>query len=263
MADNIDPRFASKSDEELHALEQDRNLPIDQWMAVEAERGRREKGRQYGDAAATAPAATAAPVLAMDDSRIGAGLAEFRSLLVPGEKLTAYAVQRRLFALVHRRTIVGATTGRFIALFRGFFGGYTPYDVRWQDLSDVSIRAGVFGADLTVTSMSSDDLGSRERPAARTTFRGLRKHEAQQVYTICQAQEQSWREKRRVRDLDELRAQSGGIQLGAQPGAMSGASAAPTGDPGERLRRAKEMLDAGLITDTEYESIKARVVDSL
>ena len=26
------------------------------------------------------------------------------------------------------------------------------------------------------------------------------------------------------------------------------------------IRRAKEMLDAGLITDTEYESIKARVV---
>ncbi|MDQ2665176.1 MAG: PH domain-containing protein [Gemmatimonadota bacterium] len=266
MAENIDPRFASKSDEELHALEQDRNLPIDEWMAVEAERGRRERERQPGAAAATpaaTPAVTAAPVLAMDDSRIGAGLAEFRSLLVPGEKLTAYAVQRRLFALVHRRTIVGATTGRFIALFRGFFGGYTPYDVRWQDLSDVSIRAGVFGADLTVTSMSSDDLGSQERPAARTTFRGLRKHEAQQVYTICQAQEQSWREKRRVRDLDELRAQSGGIQLGAQSSALGGAAASATGDPGERLRRAKEMLDAGLITDTEYESIKARVVDSL
>ena len=46
MADNIDPRYSSKSDEELHALEQDRNLPIDEWMAVEAERGRREKSRQ-------------------------------------------------------------------------------------------------------------------------------------------------------------------------------------------------------------------------
>ena len=261
MAEDNDPGLASKTDEELHALEQDRNLPIDQWMAVEAERGRREKGRQPG--VPTATPAMAAPVLAMDDTRIGAGLAEFRSLLVPGEKLTAYAVQRRLFALVHRRTIVGATTGRFIALFRGFFGGYTPYDVRWQDLSDVSIRAGIFGADLTVTSMSSDDLGSQERPAARTTFRGLRKREAQQVYTICQAQEQSWREKRRVRDLDELRAQSGGIQIGAQPSAMSAGLASTAGDPGERLRRAKEMLDDGLITDTEYESIKARVVDSL
>jgi hypothetical protein len=261
MADQNDSRFASKSDEELHALEQDRNLPIDEWMAVESERGRREKSRQQGASGATS--AAAAPVRVMDDARISAGLAEFRSLLVPGEKLTAYAVQRRLFALLHRRTIVGATSGRFIALFRGFFGGYTPHDVRWQDLSDVSIRAGIFGADLTVTSMSSDDLGSQERPAARTTFRGLRKHEAQQVYTICQAQEQSWREKRRVRDLDELRAQSGGIQIGAQPGAMSGATAPVAGDPGERLRRAKEMLDDGLISDTEYESIKARVVDSL
>lgn len=268
MADN-EARFASMSDAELHALEQDRNLPIDEWMAVEAERGRREKTRPQGaapapsTAAASSPGAVAAPVLAMDDTRIGAGLAEFRALLVPGEKLTAYAVQRRLFALVHRRTIVGATTGRFIALFRGFFGGYTPYDVRWQDLSDVSIRAGIFGADLTVTSMSSDDLGSQERPAARTTFRGLRKAEAQQVYTICQAQEQSWREKRRVRDLDELRAQSGGIQLGAQPLATGGMAPSTGGDPHERLRRAKEMLDGGLITDTEYESIKARIVDSL
>jgi hypothetical protein len=35
------------------------------------------------------------------------------------------------------------------------------------------------------------------------------------------------------------------------------------GDPTERLRKAKEMLDDGLITDAEYESIKARVVDGL
>ena len=94
------------------------------------------------------------------------------------------------------------------------------------------------------------------------TFHGLRKLQAQQVYTICQAQEQSWREKRRVRDLDELRAQSGGIQLGGQPGSALGL-AASIPDPAERLRRAKEMLDTGLITDTEYESIKARVVDTL
>jgi len=264
MPDNIDPRYAAASDEELAALEQDRSLPIDAWMAVEAERGRREKSRHASSPAAAAAAPTAPPAAQPSDARIGAGLTEFRALLVPGEKLIAYAIQRRLFALVHRRTIVGATSGRFIALFRGFFGGYTPYDVRWQDLSDISIRAGIFGADLTVTSMSSDDLGSQERPAARTTFRGLRKGEAQQVYTICQAQEQSWREKRRVRDLDELRAQSGGIQLGMQPGAAVGTSAPSFGgDPGERLRRAKEMLDNGLITDTEYESIKARVVDSL
>ena len=44
---------------------------------------------------------------------------------------------------------------------------------------------------------------------------------------------------------------------------MGTSALSAVGDPGERLRRAKEMLDNGLITDTEYESIKARVVDSL
>lgn len=261
MSETHDSRYASLSDDELLALEQDRSLPTDAWTAVEAERGRREEKRRQGGASA---AATASPLAGEDseEARIGSALAELRALLVPGEKLLAYATQRRVFALSHRRAIVGATSGRFIALFRGLLGGYTPFDVRWQDLHDVSIRAGIFGADLTISSSANDDLGSKEHNASRMTFQGLRKREAQQVYTICQAQEQSWREKRRVRDLDELRAQSGGIQLGGQPGAASGL-AASIPDPGERLRRAKEMLDSGLITDTEYESIKARVVDTL
>ena len=254
MADNHDTRYASVSDEELVALEQDKSLPLADWTAVEAERGRRAR-RQ--------PAA-ATPQPESDDTRIGSGLAELRALMVPGEKLLAFASQRRLFALSHRRAIVGATSGRFIALYRGLLGGYTPFDVRWQDLSDVSIRAGAFGADLTIVSMTSDDLGSQEHPSSRMTFHGLGKREAQQVYTICQGQEQSWREKRRIRDLDELRAQSGGVQIGAQAG-TAGMNPTPSagGDPAERLRRAREMFDAGLITDTEYESIKARVVDAL
>jgi len=47
---------------------------------------------------------------------------------------------------------------------------------------------------------------------------------------------------------------------------LTGAAAslvAAGGDPTERLRKAKEMLDNGLITDAEFESIKARVVDGL
>ena len=269
--------YASKSDAELAALEQDKSLSIDAWMEVEAERGRRAKAQSPRAATrpqASAPAQTSAsapvaeapraPTTEAGDARLSTGLAELNGLLVPGERLLAYAVQRRLFALSHRRVIAAATTGRFIGLLRGLLGGYVPYDVRWQDLKDVNIRAGVFGADLTISSLATDDFGSREHGASgRRMFEGLRKEQAQQVYKICQAQEQSWREKRRVRDLDELRAESGGVQFGSMP--MTGGAPAPAAgtDPTERLRRAKEMLDGGLITDTEYESIKARVVDAL
>jgi hypothetical protein len=48
---------------------------------------------------------------------------------------------------------------------------------------------------------------------------------------------------------------------------MPGAGAGVTGDSGEsalaRLERAKEMRDKGLINDSEYEAIKAKLVSSL
>ena len=271
------PDLTSKSDAELAAMEQDKSLPIDQWMEVEAERGRRRKASR-GQASpapqatqssqpsqASQPSSPPTSGAVVEDINVVAGLKELTALLVPGERLLAYAVQRRIFALSHRRIIVGATTGRLIGLTRGLFGGYTPFDLRWQDLRDVSIRAGIFGADVTVNVITTDDLASHNHAGgSRHTFMGLRKEQAQAVYKICQAQEQSWREKRRVRDLDELRAESGGVQIGAMPGASPYAPAANAGvDPTERLRRAKQMLDSGLITDAEYESIKARIVDGL
>jgi Short C-terminal domain len=199
-----------------------------------------------------------------EDYRVRDALTQLRALLVPGETIGAYAVQRRLFALSHRRIVVCATSGRFISLSRGIFGGYTPYDVRWQDLEDASITAGIFGATLTITSVADPDLATRGTAGRTVRIEGLRRDQAQQVYTLCQSQEQQWREKRRVRDLDELRAQSGGVNIGG--GALSGAAATvanASADPTERLRKAKQMLDDGLITDAEYESIKARVVDGL
>ena len=268
----FDPQsLRSKSDEELADLEIDKSLPIDAWMAVERERGRREEKRRREaerarvtpPAPGTSAARPTAATEANEDYRIQDALAQLRALLVPGETMGAYAVQRRLFALVRRRVVVCATSGRFISLTRGLFGGYTPVDVRWQDLDDASVSAGIFGATLTITSLASDEIAAREHAGRRMVIGGLRKEQAQQVYTLCQAQEQAWREKRRVRDLDELRAQSGGVQIGGPLAGSPAASLPAGGDPGERLRRAKQMLDDGLITDTEYESIKARVVDGL
>ncbi|MGF6699562.1 hypothetical protein OKW38_004174 [Paraburkholderia sp. MM5496-R1] len=178
------------------------------------------------------------------------------SMLVAGEKIQSTAVQRRLFALLHRRSIVAATTGRLIGLDRGLIGGFTPVDIRWQDIKSAHIKAGIFGSTLRVTALTMPDLaiGGAVRPFE---FSGLRKDEAQSIYRICQAQEQAWREKRRLRELEELRAKSGGFQ-GSLGG--DGSSASATEDPVERLKKAKSMLEAGLISDSEFETIKARVV---
>jgi putative oligomerization/nucleic acid binding protein len=193
-----------------------------------------------------------------------AALESLWSLLVEGERLEAWAIQRRLFALTRRRIIVGATTGRLIVLNRRLLSGFAPVDVRWQDLRDARLSVGLFGADLTVTVVRGGDLAGTDQGTQTISISGLRRDQATAVYRICQAQEQGWREKRRIRDLEELRAKSGGVTIGAAGGVAGGlVTESPNGDPAARLQRAKEMLAQGLITDSEYESIKAKIVSGL
>ena len=201
-----------------------------------------------------------------DDPGVRRALDTLRGLLTAGETLEAWAVQHRLFALAHRRVCIAATSGRFISLSRHLLGGYDSADIRWQDLKETRIRAGIIAADLTLIAQASSDLNLSSATNRVWTFQGLCKEQAQAIYRICQQHDQVWREKRRVRELEELRARSGGVQIGAGTGSVApGAAAAEGGesDATRRLRQAHEMLDAKLISDAEYESIKAKIISGL
>ena len=148
-------------------------------------------------------------------------------------------------------------SGRLIVITRRLLGGFDVADVRWQDLEEVALRVGVFGADLAIRAGKTTDLASEgAHGSRRLEFQGLRKEQAQAVYRICQAQDQAWREKRRIRELEELRARSGGIQVLSGQGAPGSAQSEAV----RRLQEAKQLLDAKLITDAEYEAIKAKIV---
>ena len=199
-----------------------------------------------------------------DDASAHRALDTLRNLLTAGETLEAWAMQHRLFALTHRRACIAATSGRFISLNRRLLGGYDSSDIRWQDLKETRIRAGILSADLTLVAQTSADLNIGSEGDRVLTFGGLCKDQAQAIYRICQQHDQVWREKRRVRELEELRAKSGGVQFGSGPSAYTGAAAAGTeSEPARRLRQAREMLDAKLISDSEFESIKAKIVSNL
>jgi hypothetical protein len=203
-------------------------------------------------------------ILMTEDKRLpepglGKAFSYLESMLVDGEILKSVAIQRRLFALLHRRIMVAATSGRLIGMRRGLIGGFTPTDMRWQDIKSAHIKAGIFGSDLTITALTQPDLASGGSVRA-IKFTGLRKAQAQEVYRACQAQEQAWREKRRLRELEELRAKSGGFQ-----GSVGSSSFGGTDEDNStaRLKKAKDMLDQGLISDSEYETIKARIISHL
>ena len=225
-----------------------------------------------------------------DEAGLSGALANLHSVLIPSETLEAWAVQRRVFALAHRRMLVAATSGRLVWITRRLFGGFDVSNIRWQDLEDVTLHVGIAGAELIVRAVRPADLASAGSFGGSHlyTFKGLRPAQAQAVYRICQAQDQAWREKRRIRELEELRARSGGIQLGAgaasafgagasgwtgaaagSDGAGSPADGTRSSQPGipvsapdaaRKLLEAKRMFEDRLITDSEYEAIKARIL---
>jgi len=187
-------------------------------------------------------------------------LEQLRSVLIPGETLEAWAIQLRLFALTHRRLLIAATSGRLVVLTRKLLGGFDVATIRWQDLEEITLRVGILSADLALRAGKATDLASLATSGTqRAEFKGLRKDQGQAVYRICQAQDQAWREKRRIRELEELRARSGGIQVSSAPAV---AGVAGDDDAVRRLQEARKLLDAKLITDAEYEAIKAKIVSS-
>jgi hypothetical protein len=200
--------------------------------------------------------------------------AQLDTLLVAGEVLVAHALQHRIYALLHRREVAAATNTRFIHLKRPLLGGYNPFDIRWQDLKDARITVGMFTAALEINYYANrSDTAGGDGDVRTLRCASLTIEAAQALYRECQAQELAWREKRRVRSMEEMRASSGGVQIATgvygQPGpGATGAEEPPrlaggSDDPVERLSRAKAMLAQGLITDAEYEAIKARVVGGL
>ena len=201
------------------------------------------------------PPAKSAPA----ESSIRRALQQLRSVLVNGEVIEAWAIQHRFFAITHRRIIIAATSGRLIAFSRGLVSGFEMTDLRWQDLRNAKVRVGIFGATLQLSSSTMSDLASGASTEHSLHCLGLQKDQAQQIYRIAQSHEQAWREKRRIRELEEMRAQSGGIQFAPQPGHPGQSSAQPT-DPAARLQQAKQMLDNHLISDSEYESLRARII---
>ena len=195
-----------------------------------------------------------------EDAGARRALEHLNSVLTANETLEAWAIQRRLFALKHRRLVVAATSGRFLALKRGLFGGFGLTDIRWQDLKEVKIEVGIIGACLTLAAFASPDLASASAQTTTFIYNGLRKDQAEALYRIAQGHDQAWREKRRVRDLEEMRARAGGIQVGNLTGAAPDVT---SGDATQRLQHAKSMLDARLISDSEYEALKAKIINQV
>lgn len=177
---------------------------------------------------------------------------KLRVAVMDGETIVQSALQLRIAALSSRRQTIAITNSRIIVVTRSTFGGFSMKDYQWKDLSDAQLSENVlpqwFGSRLHFT-------------VANTAMEidGIPSDVASKIYKHSQHQEQAWEEKRRVRKLEEMRAAAGGIVMNG--GAAGGpANDARLGLSFDELERAKKLLDSGVVSDAEYQEIKAKIL---
>jgi hypothetical protein len=174
--------------------------------------------------------------------------ADVSKVLTPNEEILYIALQN-ITALSIRKDSVVATTNRVIFYKPAVLGRVVFEDFLWQDVKETKISQGFLSTDFSYETVKGQ----------RGVLGGLDKDQAKRLYGICQQMEQEWREKRRVRDMEEARARAGGVYVAPAPQTPS----APAEDPVAKLAKAKQMLDQGLISEAEYESVKAKILASM
>lgn len=190
------------------------------------------------------------------DARATKANAIVTTTLMADEAVIAQSIQRRPFALFHRRKVVAITSSRIIMIARGLFGGFKMGDIQWKDLRDARIEQNVLpdicGSNLV---FRHSNMG-----VAQLTIDGIESAIASIIYARAQSEEQAWEEKRRVRAMEEVRAAAGGVTVHtSQP--SSGSAPAPGGNRMiAEIQQAKAMLDDGTISDAEFQEMKSKIL---
>ena len=196
----------------------------------------------------------------MEDTRIQLAIEHLKSILIEGETLIAVSPQHRLFTifpfitgggnnfLFKRRDIIAVTSGRFIYMKRNLFGGYQLNDIRWQDVDNAVFYRGIFAADFKIFKYTSTDLTINKMNSYFLNLIGYDIEKTQEVYKYVQKQEQEWREKRRI---------------GTLPQGIASVSSVEKKSVSERLSELKKMYEEQLISDSEYENLKAKIISEL
>ena len=179
--------------------------------------------------------------------------------LMKDENILHKGIDKRPFALFSRRSVFAVTNSRIINLQRGLIGGYKMRDYQWKDLEDTKISENVLpeicGSTLTFTFSQFPSI--MVYPDLKT---------ASDIYKVAQLQEQAWEEKRRIREMEETRAQAGGISIGntATPSPTGSTSnndkSMSTSDIADELLKIKELLDKGILSDVEFQEMKSKIL---
>jgi hypothetical protein len=195
-------------------------------------------------------------------------------LLTTGEEILYIAVQKKPIVNLFPDCI--ALTNKRILFFTPANFGLTIkfVDFVWKDIVDVYTKEEIIGAIFSVKTTNGAEMGVDYLP----------KVQSRKLYQYAQERKEAEREARRLRDLEEKRAESGSIQFetaarlaAQQPAAFEAepeqvhAAPAPLPAPEtqkpdeltEKLKKLRMLFDNGLISQEEYNHKKLDLLSDL
>ncbi|MGZ3752801.1 MAG: PH domain-containing protein [Mucilaginibacter sp.] len=192
-------------------------------------------------------------------------------LLTTGEEIIYIATQKK--PLVNLLPDCVALTNKRVLFFTPANLGLSIkfIDFVWKDIVDVFTKEEIIGAVFTVKTTNGAEMGVDYLP----------KIQGRKLYQYAQERKEAEREARRLRDLEEKRAESGSINLDSRANAPVQAPApepqpepvvvAPTvhietlktDELTEKLKRLKTLFDNGLISQEEYNHKKMELLSDL
>ena len=183
---------------------------------------------------------------------------KFKDTLMKDEKIIEQGIDSRPFGLLSRRKIFAVTNSRVIEMNRGILGGYKMRDFQWKDLKDAEVHENIWpslcGSTLSFKSnLKKDSLDFNIEVYPQSKI-------ATSAYKHAQMEEQAWEEKRRVRAMEEQRAQAGGIMIGNQSSPSTKVESNNEVDITDQLLKLKKLLDEGVLNDAEFQEMKAKLL---
>ncbi len=179
-----------------------------------------------------------------------------RRYLTDNEQILEMAQQNGL-AWGQAKDVVLTTENRILFLRRHWFGGVACQDIQWQDVNNVHVRQRIFSSNFTC---HLEDGG-------KIVMGCLHRKQAAGLYRVCQQREQDWRERCRIRAMEEDYAKSGGFRM-EMPSMSSQSLPAPNGPPTTanpriQLDELKQLFEEGYLDEAEYQAKRAEIIERM
>jgi len=168
------------------------------------------------------------------------------------EEVKYIAVQKKTLGINFSPACIALTNKRIILVRPKSFGLSLDFkDFSWMNVADVHMKEGIFAATITIKTITGQTDSMEDIPKAQ----------ARRLYRFAQEMEETKKEERRQRDLEDKRAVAGGGITINTPSAQPIAVAVE--DPMEKLTKLKMMLDNGILTQAEFDTKKADILSKM